>query len=189
VKRTGSRRAKLDQHAFNGIFIGYTATDANVRYIDVHSGIVKTSHHAVFDKCWFHHPWRPPAAQLLYDLGKEVTKDLPPPPTTPTTIGTPQQSNPSAHESSPIIWPTTFTPDPLPDPNAHPITQDSMDDASSHDDSSTSSASSYSPFECRTLTTSTPPSNPDASAVDHYDITRRDIAQPHKSWYRDWHYT
>ena len=57
VKRTGSRRAKLDQHAFNGIFIGYTATDANIRYIDMHSGIVKPSHHAVFDKCWFHHPW------------------------------------------------------------------------------------------------------------------------------------
>jgi hypothetical protein len=33
VKVTGQRRAKLDRHDFNGIFIGYTATDDNIKYI------------------------------------------------------------------------------------------------------------------------------------------------------------
>jgi hypothetical protein len=35
VKVTGKRRAKLDRHDFNGIFIGYTATDDNIKYIDI----------------------------------------------------------------------------------------------------------------------------------------------------------
>jgi hypothetical protein len=71
VKVTGKRRAKLDRHDFSGIFIGYTATDDNIRYIDTTSGIVKTSHHAVFDEAWYLQPHRPPAAQLLYDMGME----------------------------------------------------------------------------------------------------------------------
>jgi hypothetical protein len=48
VKRTGKRRSKLDRHAFTGIFLGYTATDENIRYIDVNTRVVKTSHHAIF---------------------------------------------------------------------------------------------------------------------------------------------
>jgi hypothetical protein len=35
------------------------------------SGLVKSSHHAVFDEAWYMQPHRPPAAQLLYDLGLE----------------------------------------------------------------------------------------------------------------------
>jgi hypothetical protein len=69
VKQSGKRRAKLDQHHFDGIFIGYTATDHNIRYIDIVSSIVKHSYHAVFDEAWYLQPSRPPAAQLLYDLG------------------------------------------------------------------------------------------------------------------------
>jgi hypothetical protein len=38
VKVTGKRRAKLDCHDFNGIFIGYTATDDNKRFIDLDTG-------------------------------------------------------------------------------------------------------------------------------------------------------
>ena len=34
--------------------------------------MVKTSHHAVFDEAWYLQPSRPPAAQLLYDMGMEV---------------------------------------------------------------------------------------------------------------------
>ena len=71
VKRTGNRRAKLDRHDFRGIFLGYTATDENIRYIDLDTGIVKTCHHATFDEAWYLQPQRPPAAQLLYDLGLE----------------------------------------------------------------------------------------------------------------------
>ena len=68
VKRTGSRRCKLDRHDFTGIFLGYTATDQNIIYLDLDSGVVKSCHHAVFDEAWYLQPTRPPAAQLLYDL-------------------------------------------------------------------------------------------------------------------------
>ena len=72
VKRTGSRRCKLDCHDFTGIFLGYTATDQNITYLDLDSGIVKLCHHAVFDEAWYLQQSRPPAAQLLYDLGLEA---------------------------------------------------------------------------------------------------------------------
>jgi hypothetical protein len=71
VKRTGKRRSKLDKHDFTGIFLGYTATDENIRYIDVTSRIVKSSHHAIFDEAWYLQPRRPPFAQMLYDVGLE----------------------------------------------------------------------------------------------------------------------
>ena len=50
VKGTGHRRAKLDYHDFRGIFLGYSASDHNIWYIDLDSAIVKLSHHAVFDE-------------------------------------------------------------------------------------------------------------------------------------------
>jgi hypothetical protein len=34
-------------------------------------GVVKRSHHTVFDEAWYLQPLWPPAAQLLYDLGLE----------------------------------------------------------------------------------------------------------------------
>ncbi len=71
VKRTGTRRSKLDRHDFTGIFLGYTATSQNILYLDLNSGIVKSCHHAIFDEAWYLQPTRPPAAQLLYDLGLE----------------------------------------------------------------------------------------------------------------------
>ena len=72
VRQSGSRWCKLDRHDFTGIFLGYTATDQNIMYLDTTSGIVKTCHHAVFDEAWYLQPTRPPAAQLLYDLGIEA---------------------------------------------------------------------------------------------------------------------
>ena len=71
VKQTGDRRSKLDRHDFTGIFIGYMVSDHNIQYLDMESGLVKSSHHAVFDEAWYMQPQRPPAAQLLYDLGLE----------------------------------------------------------------------------------------------------------------------
>jgi hypothetical protein len=61
----------LDRHDFTGIFIGYTASDQIIIYIDLDSGLVKRSHHAQFVEAWYLQPHRPPAAQLLYDLGLE----------------------------------------------------------------------------------------------------------------------
>jgi hypothetical protein len=69
VKRSGDRRAKLDRNDFTGVFLGYTATDQNIVYLDLNSGIVKQSHLATFDETWYLQPARPPTAQLLYDLG------------------------------------------------------------------------------------------------------------------------
>ena len=62
----------MDRHDFTGIFVGYTATDDNIKYIDVDSGLVKSNHHAVFDEAWYLQPTRPPIAQLLYDMGMET---------------------------------------------------------------------------------------------------------------------
>ena len=76
VKRSGDRRAKLDHHDFTGIFLGFTATDNNVRYININTGIVKTSHHALFVEAWYLQVSRPPASQLLYDLGLMSETDL-----------------------------------------------------------------------------------------------------------------
>ena len=59
----------MDCHNFKGIFLGYTATDQNIIYLDLDSGVVKSSHHAQFDEAWYLQPKCPPAAQLLYDLG------------------------------------------------------------------------------------------------------------------------
>ncbi len=72
VKRSGTRRAKLDCNYFTGIFLRYTSTDQNIIYLDLVSGTVKQSHHATFDEAWYLQPAWPPAAQLLYGLGLEA---------------------------------------------------------------------------------------------------------------------
>ncbi len=52
VKRSGLLRSKLDRHDFKGIFLEYTATDQNIVYLDLNSGVVKSSRHAKFDEVW-----------------------------------------------------------------------------------------------------------------------------------------
>ncbi len=71
IKQTSARRSKLDKHNFTGLFLGYTSTDQNIRYLDFNSGTTKSCHHATFDKAWYLQDDRPPAAQLLYQLGLE----------------------------------------------------------------------------------------------------------------------
>jgi hypothetical protein len=75
IKRTGDCRSKLDWHNFSGIFLGYASTDQNIIYLDINTGLVKQSHHAQFDEAWYLQPTRPPAAQLLYNLGLEADTD------------------------------------------------------------------------------------------------------------------
>jgi hypothetical protein len=62
VRRSGICHGKLDKHNFKGIFLDYTATDQNIVYLDLDSGLVKQSHHAQFDEAWFLQDSRPPAA-------------------------------------------------------------------------------------------------------------------------------
>ncbi len=50
VHQSGKLQAKLDHHKFTGIFLGYSATDQNIVYLDLNTGVVKTSHHATFDE-------------------------------------------------------------------------------------------------------------------------------------------
>jgi hypothetical protein len=76
VKCSGNCRSKLDKHDFKGIFLGYTATDHNIVYLDLDSGLVKWTYHAQFDEAWYLQETRPPASQLLYDLGVEPDKSL-----------------------------------------------------------------------------------------------------------------
>jgi hypothetical protein len=53
VKISGIHCGKLDCPDFKGIFLGYTATDQNIVYLDLDTGVVKRSHHAQFDKAWY----------------------------------------------------------------------------------------------------------------------------------------
>eukprot|EP00970_Alexandrium_tamarense_P010353 scaffold2093_cov141-Alexandrium_tamarense.AAC.6 len=69
VAKPGKHYAKLDRGDYRGIFLGYTATDANVIYLDLDTGVVKSSPSATFDEAWYTQSQRPPAAQFLYSLG------------------------------------------------------------------------------------------------------------------------
>jgi hypothetical protein len=69
IKRTGSRRGKLNKHNFKGIFLGYMATNQNIVFLDLDSGLIQQSHHVQFDEAWYLQASRPPASQLLYNLG------------------------------------------------------------------------------------------------------------------------
>jgi hypothetical protein len=100
VKRTGHRRSKLDRHDFTGIFIGYSASDNNIIYINLDSGLVKTSHHAQFDEAWYLQDSPPPAAQLLYNLGLEVN-DNPIPDSDPPTVYDPAPFPPLVSKHAP----------------------------------------------------------------------------------------
>ena len=65
VKKPGKHKAKLDNHTYNGIFVGFTATDKNINYIDESNSTVKMGTHALFDEAHF----TVPASQALQRLG------------------------------------------------------------------------------------------------------------------------
>ncbi len=76
VKHSSSRCCNFDLHNFTGIFLGYTATNQNIVYLDTTNSIVKSCHHAVFDKVWYLQLTRPPAAQLLHNLCLQAKTDF-----------------------------------------------------------------------------------------------------------------
>ena len=71
ARKTGNRPAKLDNHASEGTFLTFTATDANVYYIDDNTGLVKMGQHVTFDEAHMTVPAgrAPLAAQALQRLG------------------------------------------------------------------------------------------------------------------------
>ena len=137
------------------------------------SGLVKSCHHAVFDKCWFHQAWRLPAAQLLYDLGTAVSNAHP---DIPHPTATSMPSSASDNDGIIVSIPSkTTTPTPLnvlPPPHQIPI---AIDDDSSTSSLTTSLIADVGPT--RALTVNVPTQNTDASAVDHYGVTGRDLEQ------------
>jgi hypothetical protein len=72
VKLTGKQCSKFDQHNFLGKFLGYLSTNQNICYLDLLSGLAKTSHHAQLDEAWYLWHKQPPGPQLLYGLGLEA---------------------------------------------------------------------------------------------------------------------
>ena len=81
----GEHAAKLDRHTFHGVFLGYTATDSNIRYYDLNTKRIKTAFHVAFDEAHYTSPVRPPGPQFLYDLGVHelVPPEEPPSPEVP----------------------------------------------------------------------------------------------------------
>jgi hypothetical protein len=160
IKRTGKRRSKLDRHDFSGIFLGYTATNENIRYIDVKTRVVKTSHHAIFDEAWYLQPKRPPFAQMLYDVGLEpdlTCLDL-----TATTKVTPYPPLPSL---KPPPVPTLSTRIPLPLRASTPpdVFQPTL----------ATTSIPVPPFDLST--NDLPPKRLEHDMILEHDITRRDI--------------
>jgi len=70
-RNPGKRPAKLDKHDSQGVFLGYTATEKNIKYLDDISGLVKTTTHVYYDEASMttHASKAPLAAQTLQRLG------------------------------------------------------------------------------------------------------------------------
>ena len=84
-----------------------TSTMKNITYPDLRSGLVESCRYAVFSEAYYCEPSRPPAAQLVYDLGLVVESDLTsnatpdpaapaPCPHIPTKLLSPKLTNPIA---------------------------------------------------------------------------------------------
>ena len=71
VKIPGKRDAKLDNHSYNGRFLGFAATPKNINYIDDTPGQIKSGTHAIFDEAHMTTPSNkaPLAVQALQRLG------------------------------------------------------------------------------------------------------------------------
>ena len=158
VKRTGKRRSKLDQHHFTGIFLGYTATDRNIRYIDLTSprNDVRSCAHAVFDEAWYLQPAssRPPAASFLYNLGLYVESDFVEPPL-------------ASVEDRAAPWPPSA---PLA-PKPKDLTPACMHPLPLRESLGTRSHSHPAAAAARVHSTEPP------TVVDEYNITKKDLAQ------------
>ena len=77
AKKPGKRPFKLDHHTASGYFLGYTATNKNIQYIDAQSGKVKTATHVIFDEAHMSNRsgTAPLAAQTLQRLGYYTRED------------------------------------------------------------------------------------------------------------------
>ena len=76
AKKSEDRPAKLDQHAVEGTFLCFSATDLNIYFINDETGRVKIGHYVVFDEAHMTVPagHAPLAAQALQQLGYYVNE-------------------------------------------------------------------------------------------------------------------
>lgn len=165
VKQTGKRRAKLDKHHFTGIFLGYSATDQNIKYMDLDTGIEKTTHHAVFDEAWYLQSSRPPAAQLLYDLGLVEVDD------------SEENESSTAAPLPPASYPPDITRSKCPEKSINGAIQLPLPFRLGPTPNSVGAraakTSHLDPYADTVLATK----SPDGTAVSNYGISRRDLAQ------------
>ena len=77
ARKPGKRTAKLDTNSYKGYFLGFTATDKNVIYIDEDTGRIKTGTHVIFDEAHMSvaASKAPLAAQTLQRLGYYSKED------------------------------------------------------------------------------------------------------------------
>ena len=68
----------MDHHTFNGVFLGYTASNKNVYYVNNNTHRVKIGTHATFDDAHFTAPYSKTslAAQKLQILGYNRPRDV-----------------------------------------------------------------------------------------------------------------
>ena len=67
VRKPGDKKAKLDKHTSNGVFVGYTSTMKNVYYIENSTSVLKIRVRKLFNEAHFTSPRskQPIAAQAL----------------------------------------------------------------------------------------------------------------------------
>jgi hypothetical protein len=83
IKNPGRRPAKLDMNTSAGRFLGYTATDKNVYYIDNTTRRIKIATHCQFDEAGMTLPpsEQSPASKALQQMGYTDIQDVPLPKT------------------------------------------------------------------------------------------------------------
>ena len=77
AKKAGNRPFKLDNHAYEGIYLGSTSNEKNVYIRDTHSKKIKIGTHVYFDEAHFSTPTMkaPLAAQALQRLGYQQKEE------------------------------------------------------------------------------------------------------------------
>lgn len=73
AKKPRNRSSKLDHHSSKGIFLGYSATNKTIQYIDEDTGMIKLASHVIYDEACMTLPSNkiPISARTLQILGYE----------------------------------------------------------------------------------------------------------------------
>lgn len=74
VRCPGTKPAKLGKHTYMGVFLGYTASNQNKRYINIMLGQVKMAYHIIFDEAHYDSYSQPQGPQFLFNIGYQVNQ-------------------------------------------------------------------------------------------------------------------